>query len=159
MKQSSNTNNVKTFPILFPVSIILVAVAVLLLCVASIVVSILQIISIGINGFIDVLKYPFMLAISVFCIVLVISILIKSQYVVDDTHFVSQFGLVKSKTEIKTITSIVLNTDTQKLTVYFGEEFTVLSFTKDYNEDFVRALLDVNPKISYSFVTPDSEEK
>ena len=159
MKQSSSTNNVKTFPITFPISIILVAVAVLLLCVASIVVSVLQIISKGVNEFSDVLKYPFMLAISVFCIVLVISILIKSQYVVNDTHFVSQFGLVKSKTEIKTITSIILNTETQKLTMYFGEEFTVLSFTKDYNEEFVRALLDVNPKISYSFVTPDSEEK
>ena len=154
-----NSKNMKTFPIKFPLSVILLGVAVIILCIASVAISIMQIFTLGINGIIDVLKYPFLIAISVFGIALMISMFIKSQYLVSDTLFVSQFGFIKSKTEIKSITSIVLDTDTQKLTLYFGEEFTVLSFTKDWNEDFVRALLDVNPDIKYSFTSSNTEEK
>ena len=156
---ATNSKNEKIFSIKFPVYIILLGVAVILLCIASVVVSIFQIITLGINGFIDVLKYPFLIAISLFGIALMISMFIKSQYVVTDTLFVSQFGFIKSKTEIKTITSIILDTDTKKLTLYFGEEFTVLSFTKDWNEEFVRALLEINPDIKYSFVSTNPNEK
>lgn len=155
---NTNSNSKKTFTIQFPASVILLGVAVILLCVLSIVVSILQINSLGINGFTDLLKYPFLICISVFGIALVVSLFIRSQYVITDTLFISQFGFIKSKTEIKTITSVVLDTDTQKLTLYFGEEYTVLSFTKDWNEEFVRTLLDKNPNISYSFTSSAPNE-
>lgn len=154
----NNSNDKKTFSIQFPLSVILLGVAVLVLCAISIVVSVLQIRSLGINGFSDLLKYPFLICLSLFGIALIVSLFIKSQYVITDTQFISQFGFIKSKTEIKTITSISLNTDTQKLTLYFGEEFTVLSFTKDWNEEFVRALLEKNPNISYSFTSANSNE-
>lgn len=155
---ATNSENKKTFPIKFPLVVILLGIAVILLCIASVVVSVLQIYKLGINGFSDALKYPFLIAISLFGIALMISMFIKSEYAVTDTLFISQFGFIKSKTEIKDITSIVLNTDTQKLTIYFGEEFTVLSFTKDWNEEFVSALLEIKPEISYSFVSSNEEK-
>lgn len=156
---NTSKNHVKTFQIQFPLAVILLAVAVIVLCIISIGVSIWQIITMGIDGITDVFKYPFMIAISVFGIALVSSVLIKSEYVITDKEFISQFGFIKSKTALSAITSILLNTDTQKLTVYFGEEFTVLSFTKDWNEEFVRAILDANPNVSYSFTSSNTEEK
>ncbi len=162
MKNQSSPNKATYFNIKFSKTILALAVAVLCLCVASIAVSILNMKRLGLNGFSDYLKYPFLLLVSVFCIVIVVALLIKSQYVVDEKYFISQYGFIKSRYEIEKITSIVLDTDTNKLTVYMGEEFFVLSLSKEWNEKFVRALLNVNPKIDYSFTVTeknDNEEK
>ena len=88
-----------------------------------------------------------------------ISLLIKSQYIVDETHFTTQFGFIKSKTEIKTITSMVFDTDTHKLTVYMGEEYYVLAISREWNEDLAQALLAVNPQIDYSFTLAETDGK
>jgi len=162
MKNQSSPNKATYFTIKFSKTILVLAVAVLCLCVASIIVSILNMKRFGLNGFSDYLKYPFLLLVSVFCIAIVVALLIKSQYIIDETYFISQYGFIKSRYEIEKITSIVLDTDTNKLTVYMGEEFFVLSLNKEWNEKFVRALLNVKPSIDYSFTVAeknDTEEK
>ena len=113
----------------------------------------------GLNGFSDYLKYPFLLLVSVFCIVIVVALLIKSQYIIDEKYFTSQYGFIKSRYEIGKITSIVLDTDTYKLTVHMGEEYFFLSLSKEWNENFVRALLAVNPAIDYSFTFAETDGK
>ena len=135
------------------------SVAAILIFIASAAVSIYRIIQTSFSGFTDYLKSPFLLLVSLFGLAIVIAVLIKSQYVVDNRYFTTQFGFIKSKFEIKNITSIILNTDTQKLTVYFGEEFIVLSSAQDWNEEFVRALLAVNPNINYTFTLTDKSDK
>ena len=40
-----------------------------------------------------------------------------------------------------------------------GEEFAVLSLSKDWTEAFTKALLDVNPKIDYSFTLAETDGK
>ncbi len=154
-----NKNQAKTFKITFTKTILLLAIAILVICVVGIGVSVYRIIEYGINGFTDVLKYPFLIGVCVFCIVLVIAIFVKSQYIVDDQYFTSQYGFIKSKLLLKDVTSVVLDTDTYKLTVYMGEEYCVLSLAKEWNEEFVRALLAANPKIDYSFTFAETDGK
>lgn len=158
MSKKQQPTEAKIFKIKFSKLIVGLCVAVYLLCIAGIALSVWRIIRFGINGFSDALQSPFLIAISAFCIVLVTAILIKSQYVVDQTHFTSQYGFIKSKFTIKEITSILLDTDTKKLTVHFGEQFMTVSGSPEWNEDFVRALLAVNPDIEYSFTLTENKE-
>ena len=139
---------------LSPLMIIL-SIAVILLSVAGIIVSVIRIVKYGIREFSDALSSPFLILVCLLCIVLVVAILIKSQYVIDGTHYTTQFGLIKSTFLIADVTEIVLDSETKKLTVYVGEEFTVLSLNEEWNEEFVRALLDANPNIEYSFTMAD----
>ena len=159
MKQQKNIPMENKFKIQHTPLIIALCIAALILCIIAVIVSVLRIIDFGINGFNDVIKYPFLIAVSLFCIVLVISVLLKSQYIIDNQSLISQFGFVKSKFAIKDITAVVLDTDTYKLTVKFGEEYTVAGLNKQWNEEFVRALLKVNPSIDYSFTFTENKNK
>ena len=137
MKNQSSPNTAKTYKIQFTNLIICLAIAVLLFCATGIVFSIYRIATLGITNMNDVLKYPFLILVSLFCIALVIGILVKSQYIIDETYLISQFGFIKSKFEIKKITSMLLNMDTKKLTVYYGEEFFVLSLQTNQPDETV----------------------
>jgi hypothetical protein len=135
------------------------AYTVILLCVTGIGVSAYRIWTLGIHGVYDALKSPFLILVCILCIVIVISILIRSQYVIENKKFIIQFGIIKSSFEIKKITSILLNSDTKKLTIYFGEDFTVISIPVEENENLVRGLRDVNPNIDYSFTLTDQTDQ
>ncbi len=143
--------NVKRFKMKFSPTIFLLCVAVLALCGVGIGISIWRIARFGIKGFNDVIKYPFLIAVCVFCIVIVISILIRSQYVVIGETFITQFGIIKTKFSIKEMTSLLFDRDLYKLSIYFGEQFSVISVSPAWNEELVRALLAVNPSIDYGF--------
>ena len=159
MKNISAPKEAKIYKIKFTKTIIALAIGVLVFCSVGIGISVYRIIVHGIGGFYDVLKYPFLILVSVFCIALVIAILIKSQYIINQKYLISQFGFIKSNYEIKKITSVVLDMDTNKLSVYCGNEYFVISLNKDWNEAFVRDLLSVNPSIDYSFTLSDNQKK
>ena len=135
------------------------AIAVIVLCGAGIGVSIYRIIvEGGIHGVSDALRSPLLILVCLFCIAIVLGIFIKSQYVVTDKYYITQFGFIKSKFLIKDITSVVLNMDNNKLTVYVGNEYSVLSMNPEWNEAFVQALREVNPRIDYSFTYAESTD-
>ena len=91
---------------------------------------------------------------------MMISVLAKSQYIVDKTYYTTQFGFIKSKFLIKDVTKLELDTDTQKLTVYVGEEYSVLSLSPDWTDEFIKAIQAVKPDIKFSFtLTENKEEK
>ena len=140
----------------FSPTIILLCIAVLALCGVGIGVSVWRITRFGIKDFTDVIKYPFLIGVCIFCIVIVISILIRSQYVVAGETFITQFGVIKTKFPIKEITSLLLDRELYKLSIYFGEQFSVISVSPAWNEELVRALLAVNPNIDYGFTLTDS---
>ena len=156
MKKQGNTQN-KYFKIKFSLGIYLLIAAIFLLCAASIFVSVWQIAKFGLVGFSDYLKYPLLILISLFCIAVVISMLIKSQYVVNKQHLLSYYGFIKSRFPIQNITSMLLDTDTKKLTIRFGEQFIVLKMHYDWSEQFIRAILDVNPNVDYSFTMAENK--
>ena len=151
MDKKQEQQNTRRFRIRFSPVIILLCVAVLLLCFLGIGVSVWRIIHFGIKGFNDVLKYPFLIAVCLFCIVIVVSLLIRSEYVATEKQFVIRFGIIKSKYEISDITSLLYDRDLKKLSVYFGEAYITVSVAAEWNEDLVRALLAVNPNIDYGF--------
>ena len=156
--KNQKQNNQIIFKYQFTKMLTVLAYAVILLCVVGIGVSAYRIWALGIHGVYDALKSPFLILVCILCIVIVISILIRSRYVVENKNFIIQFGLIKSNFEIKKITSILLNSDTQKLTIYFGEDFTVISIPAAENENLVRALRDVNPNIDYSFTLTEQDD-
>lgn len=154
--EKKEPQTVKRFKIKFSPAIICLCVAILVLCGVGIGVSVWRIARFGIKGFNDVIKYPFLIAVCVFCIVIVIGILIRSQYVVAGENFITQFGIIKTKFSIKDMTSLLLDRDLYKLSIYSGEQFSVISVSPAWNEELVRALLAVNPNIDYGFTLSEA---
>lgn len=156
MKKQDNTQN-KYFKITFTTPIYVLIAGILLLCLASIGVSVWQVIRFGLVGFADYLKYPLLIVISIFCIVVVISMLAKSQYVVNKQYIYSYYGFIKSKFPTQSVTAMVLDTDTKKLTVRFNEQFIVLNMNFEWREEFIRAILEFNPNVDYSFTMAENK--
>ncbi len=159
MKNKNAPKSAEYFKIQFTKPIIAVCIAIYVLCAAGIGLSVWRIVSEGLYEFTDYIKSPFLIAVCLFCIVLVTAILCKSQYIVTNESFITQYGFVKSKFAIKSITSVLLDSDAKKLTVYFGEEYMVLSLCPEWNEKFVRALLAGNPNIDYGFTLAEPPKK
>ncbi len=147
----------KYFKIKFSKLVYLLIIGILLISLACIGVSVAQILRVGFRTSTDYFKYPLLILISILCIVVVVAMLVKSQYGVNKEFLTSAYGFIKSKFAISTITSMLLDTDTKKLTVYFGQEFIVLNIKQEWNEEFIRAILEVKPDIDYSFTMPENK--
>ena len=161
MKRNTTNGKTDSFVFKFNKTTILLCVLGLLLCVAGIVASVWRIVNEGIDGVTKALQSPLLIGVCIFGIVVLLSMLIRSRYIVDEKFFTVQFGIVKSKTPIDTITAIELDKETDKLTVYCGESYSVISVNKDWNDEFVKALQAANPKAEYSIVLakPKKENK
>lgn len=151
--------NCKYFKYKLTVAMKLVAIAVIALCLAGIGVSVYRIVKFGVRELMDALQSPFLILICLFCIVMVIAMFVKSQYIVTDKYYITQYGFIKSKFLIKDITSMIFNTETKKLTIYSGEQYCVLSICAEWKEDFARALMDINPEIEYSVTLTDKADE
>ena len=158
MDKSTQPKQAKYFKYTFTKTIIALIIAVIALCLAGIALSIYRITRFGIAHWSDALKSPLLIAICIFCIVTVVGMLIKSQYIIDERYYTTQFGFIKSKFPIKDITKLELNTDNHKLTIFVGEEFSVLSLSPAWNDDFIAALRQVNPDIEFSFTLAEKPE-
>ncbi len=159
MKKQSAPNEAKIFKFRFTPLMIALACAVLVLCTLGIALSVWRLANNGIQGFGDVLKSPFLILICLFGIAVVIGILVRSRYLVTKEHFITQFGFIKSKFPIRDFTSVILNTDLQKLTVYMGEAYFVTSIDPAWNNDLVQALREAKPDIEFSFTLTDKKDE
>ena len=157
MKKQSAPQEAKFFKFRFTPVMIILAIAVILLCIAGIALSIWRVSVYGIHGLSDALKSPLLIAICIFGLVVVISMLIQSRYVITKEALIVQFGLIKSKFTIADFTSVLLDTDSKKLTVYMGEEFFVVMTNAEWNNDFVQALREVKPEIEFSFTLTEGK--
>lgn len=160
MKKDTKNSNATHFPIRPTKTVWILGIAVVVLCIAAIVISVWRICQFGINGFTDVIKYPFLILVCLFGIALILSVWLKSEYVIDKEYLWLKYGFIPNRYNVKDITAIVQDTDLQKLSIYFNEQYSVITIQPDWFEKFVRALLAVNPHIDYSFTltdTPDGE--
>lgn len=158
MKKQKPSLPTEYFRFQFTVVPVVLSIAGLILSAAGISVSAYNLAKTGVHSFNDALKYPFLILVSAALAVLLIALLIRSRYIVDDRFFTTQFGLIKSRCEISQITSIVLDRDTKKLYVYTGEETAfVPSVPFSQNENLVRALLKRNPDIDYSYTVRENK--
>ena len=138
---------------------ILLAVAVLVLCTAGIALSAWRIAVQGVHGVNDALKSPLLIAICLFGIVVVTAMLAQSRYVITEDTLITQFGLIKSKFAIADFTSVVLDTDSRKLTVYMNEAFFVVTTNPEWNNEFVQALRAVKPELEFSFTLTEGKNE
>lgn len=156
--KAKNSENKTVIKIKFSKLVIGLCVLVYLLCLGGMAISIWRMLEFGVHGFSDVLKYPFLIAICAFGILLITAMLISSNYIVKNGNFITQYGFVRSKFAIKEITELTLNSDEKKLTVYFSEQYLIIAVHPSYNEKLIRAILDVNPDIKYEVTLTDKAE-
>ncbi len=151
-RQSQQQAKRQDFRYKFSPTMLLLCGLVLLLCLAGIAVSVYRmIVNGGILTFYDFLKYPFLILICVFCMVLIIALLIKSEYSLIDNQLVTRFGLIKSKYDVLKITALTHDRELSKLQINFGEEFFVLLLDSAWADDFVSELIKINPDVDYTY--------
>ena len=152
MKKMLTPTESKTFLFKFKKSVVVLCILGILLCLAGIATSIWRLTTEPLEGVTDFLQSPLLIGVCIFGLVVLISMLVKSQYVVDEKDLTVQFGIVKSKTPVSAITALELDKDTEKLSLYCGETFTVIAVNKSWNDEFVQAIQAVNPNVEYSVV-------
>ncbi len=159
MKNSNQPKSAKYFKYQFTKSMLAIAFTVIALCAVGIAVSVYRLVEYGILDFLDALQSPLLIAICLFCMGLMISMLIKSQYVVDETYYTTQFGFIKSKFLIKDVTKLELDSDAKKLTVFIGEQYSVLSLSPQWVNEFIDAIRAVKPEIEFTFTLAENKEE
>lgn len=139
--------------------LIVLCVLALLFAVVGGVLSVVNIVKNGVHGVYDFCRFPLLALISVLVCVLVVALLIKSEYTITKTHLFSRYGIISEKAEISAFTEIVADLNKERITVKCGEQYFVLLVKKTDFEAFTRAILDVNPKIDFSYTLGDEENK
>ncbi|MBQ7913037.1 MAG: hypothetical protein IJ308_04735 [Clostridia bacterium] len=158
MEKKTTPSGAKIFKYKLTKGMLAIAIVVLALSVGGAALSVYRFAKSGFNEVTDFITHPLLILASLFCFALAISILAKSQYAVTDKDYIMQFGFIKSTYPIKDITKVVYDTDKKKLTVFVGEEFSVLPLCADWQEEFVQALRTVKPSIDYSFTSSKTED-
>lgn len=157
MKTKNSQTIGKVYPFRHNTASIIFCVFALLLCAIGAGFSVFRIVKNGVDGFLGALQSPFLIAVCVFCAAIIISILIKSEFIVTKSELITRFGFIKSKLDLSTVTSMEHDRATQKLTVYCGEEYTVFTLKKEWADDLVHEICTANPNISFSFTMTENK--
>lgn len=105
-----------------------------------------------------ILQYSLMYLVAALLLIILISLLVSSYYSIDGSTLKTSFGIIKSKYDIKKITSVVLDRNTNKLTVHFDENvFFVIVVKEVWYEEFIDALLTANPEIEYTINSKENK--
>lgn len=108
------------------------------------------------------IQYLILFFVSVFLAVLIIAMLIRSQYLITGTQLILQFGFIKQKYEIKSIYSIHLFNGMHKLAVYFDDfktKYAIIVIKDSWYDDFTQTLIERKPSIGFSYSTPEEEDE
>ncbi len=135
----------------------------LILCVVGFGVNLYYCLSNGVKHAADpvypIMQYVLMFFVTVVLFALLLSILVRSAYVIDGKVFKTRFGFIVSKYDVEKIEIITLDRKTNKLTVTFTSgEFMVIVVKQDWYEEFVTALLLSNPKIKYDIISLENKD-
>ena len=109
----------------------------------------------------DWIKFVLLYFVSIFLGVILVSMLAYSRYIVTPKELVLQFGVIKSKYEIRKIFSARIFKKSNKLTVYFDDfktKYMIVVVREEWYEDFVEALREKNERIEFDFVSAEEEE-
>lgn len=164
-QQPVETTEKRVFPFRFQAYLLTAMIAGLVLCAACFAYTTWQFVNFvqgDISSVYDWLKYFLLYFVSVFLAVLLCAMLIKSQYVITDTELIVQFGIVKSKYELKKIFSARVFKKSNKLTIYFDDfktKYMIIVVREEWYDEFVKALGERNEKISFDYVTAEEEDE
>ena len=141
------------------ISLIYVGIA---LCIAGLGINIYSIITSNIgesaNIIYPVIQYTLMFLIPIILLVLLISLIFSSYYSIDEKTLKTSFGIIKSKYDVNDIQTVVLDRTTNKLSVFMkNESFFVIVVKEEWYQDFIDALLQVNPQIEYTIRSKEND--
>lgn len=106
------------------------------------------------------LKYLLLYLVSGLLSVLLVAMLIRSQYVLTENKLLMRFGFICQSYELKKIFSVHLFRGSGKLAVYFDDfktKYTVIVVKSEWYDDFVKELLARNERIAFTFSTAEEE--
>ena len=119
--------------------------------------SVYRIIAEGLGDLNKILQSPFLILVCLFCAAIIISILVKSEFIVVNGELITRFGFIKSRLTIATITKMEHDRGTHKLTVYCGEEYSVFTLKKEWEDDIVHEICTANKDIELSFTMTENK--
>ena len=108
------------------------------------------------------MKYVLMFLVCGLLFILVVAMLIRSQYIITDRELILQFGLIRTRYELKKIRSVRHFMGSGRLAVYFDDmknQYAVIVVKEEWFGDFVKALREKNEDIGYDFTSPEEEEE
>ncbi len=112
------------------------------------------------NPVYPIIQYTLMFLVPAVLLVILISLIVSSYYSVDGNTLKTSFGIIKSKYDISTIDTILLDRNTNKLTVYFkNNNFVVIVVKEEWYDDFTDALCKANKNIEFSIKSKEPENK
>ena len=109
----------------------------------------------------DWMRYLLLYLASIFLAVLIISMLIRSQYVLTEKELIVQFGIIRSRYEIRRIFSFCKLNGSGKLAVYFDDfktKYSVIVVKEIWYDDFILALTARNERIAVDIVSAEEEK-
>lgn len=136
----------------------------LVLCVVGFGFNLYQVITQGVsesyNVFYTVLRYGLLFFVTIALSVILISLLAKSYYSIDDKFLKTHYGFIVSKYEIAKIDKIILDRATEKLTVILSEtSYLNIVIQKESYDEFITCLQKANPKIEYQIISEEKPKK
>lgn len=169
MEETLETNirptTVKTYP--FRLSPILIAVLILGLGLSATLLGItvwrtVNYVSGGVYSTYEWIQLGILLFMSVLVLALVISILLRSRYVLTGDKLILWLGFIRTTYYIKNIYSIRLYKGSARLAVYFDDyhtKYAVIVIKPALYDDFTKCLMERNPRIEYDFITAEEENE
>ena len=152
------TDVMKKYKFRFTTLILILLWVTIVLCVAAFGWNIYRFTQTGANSVYEWIQYGILFFTSVFFAALIVSILIRSQYILTEKQLITQFGFIRSKYEIANITSVHLFKGAGKLAVYFNDnKYMVIVVKPEWNNEFIKDLLSKNEKIRYDVSTTDKD--
>lgn len=117
-------------------------------------------ISSAMNVIYPIIQYSVTYFVAVLLFVILVSILIDSNYKIDGKILITSFGIIKSKYKIDEIETVSLDRNTNKLSVYFtNRSFIVIVVKQDWYDEFIDGLLEANRNIEFSIQSKENENK
>lgn len=163
-EEAPKAPNLKKFPFRFSPLILAVLLVGLALCAAGFGLTTWQFLGFldggNLSSVYEWLKYILLYFVSLFLALVIVAMLIKSQYLITEKQLILQFGIIRSKYDLKKIYSIQHFRGSDRLTVYFDDfksKYMIIVVKNSWYDDFVKTLLERNEKIAFDFVTAEEE--
>ena len=141
----------KKFKFKFSIFIWVMLSVVLAVCICSLAINVYnltQYLSYSLFKFLPFILYSL---ITLFLIIVVLSIMLFSGYSLKNDNFYVRFGIFCSKTKLDEIVAITHFKKSDKLVVYFKHQaFSVIVIAKEKYDDFVMSLRQLNKNILFN---------
>ena len=107
-----------------------------------------------------IIQHTLMFLIPVVLLVILVSLILSSYYSIDGNTLKTSFGIIKSKYDISAIDTVLLDRNTNKLTVYFNNSsFIVIVVKEEWYNEFIDALCKANRSIEFSIKSKEPDNK